>query len=187
MSSTTSSTMTRCWAAAADADLASHLDRWILQQMLLSWGEPGCPSRAAHLLVRLSDESVKDPSLVLTLGRALRKMGIDGTRLVFEISELAATGYVRYARGFVRALKRLGCMAALARFGAGSNSFRTLKPLGRGFPQNRGERDEGAARQSGQSECDSLHPGDRSSHQQGHHRHQSRRREQPGPAVGKWE
>ena len=116
-------------SAAASNDFEGHLDRWIVEQMVLSWGEPGGPSRDAHLLVRLSDESVKDPSLVLYLGRLLRKTAVDGNRLIFEVSEAAATGYVRYARGFVKALKRLGCRAALAKFGAGSNSFRTLKHL----------------------------------------------------------
>ena len=97
--------------------------------MLLEWGTPNGPSQTAQLLIRLSDESVKDPSLVLHLGRMLSKTGADASRLIFEVNESAATGYVRYARGFVKALKRLGCMAALARFGAGSNSFRTLKHL----------------------------------------------------------
>ena len=116
-------------AAAAASDCEGHLDRWIVEQMLLEWGTPNGRSPTAQLLVRLSDESVKDPSLVLHLGRMLRKTGADASRLIFEVSESAATGYVRYARGFVKALKRLGCMAALARFGAGSNSFRTLKHL----------------------------------------------------------
>ena len=116
-------------AAAAASDCEGHLDRWIVEQMLLEWGTPNGPSQTAQLLIRLSDESVKDPSLVLHLGRMLRKTGADASRLIFEVSESAATGYVRYARGFVKALKRLGCMAALARFGAGSNSFRTLKHL----------------------------------------------------------
>lgn len=116
-------------AVAAGSDAEGHLDRWIVEQMLLSWGAADGPSPNSQLLVRLSDASVKDPSLVLHLGRILRKTGADASRLIFEVSESAATGYVRYAQGFVKALKRLGCMAALARFGAGSNSFRTLKHL----------------------------------------------------------
>ena len=72
-SSITSSITTPCSPAAAASDCEGHLDRWIVEQMLLDWGTPDGPSQTAQLLVRLSDESVKDPSLVLHLGRMLRQ------------------------------------------------------------------------------------------------------------------
>lgn len=115
-------------AAAAD-DFENHLDRWIVEQMLLDCEEWDDPPKSARLLVRLSDESIKSPDLVLHLERLLKKSRIDGRRLIFEVSEEVATGHVRNARGFVQALKRLGCLTVLERFGARLNSFRTLKHL----------------------------------------------------------
>lgn len=115
--------------AAAASQFEGQLDRWIVEQTLLCWGPSGGRSRGSHLLVRLSDESVKEPSLVLHLSRLLSKMGINGHRLIFEISDDIATSYVRHAKIFVEAVKRLGCQAALSRFGADSKSFRTLKHL----------------------------------------------------------
>ena len=116
-------------ASAAKAGIAAQLDRWIVQTMLLLLAQGGGPGPGAHLFVRLSDQSVTDADLISHLEQLLRQSGVDGHRLVLEVSKAVATGQVRYAQEFVKALKRLGCMAALARFGAGSNSFRSLKHL----------------------------------------------------------
>ena len=116
-------------ASAAGQEVGLNLDRWILEQLLIMVQQPTGAGARAHLFVRLSDDAVTEPTVVLHLGRLLKQVDIDPSRLIFEVSETAASAQGRFAKGFVTALKRIGCCAALARYGAGSNSFRALKHL----------------------------------------------------------
>ena len=116
-------------ASAAGQEVGLNLDRWILEQLLIMVQQPTGAGARAHLFVRLSDDAVTEPTVVLHLGRLLKQVDIDPSRLFFEVSETAASAQVRFAKGFVTASKRIGYCAALARYGAGSNSFRALKHL----------------------------------------------------------
>ncbi len=109
--------------------VAGRLDQWLVEQAVLWLGEPEGPGKNASLFLRLSDEALKDPTLLLHLSRLLRQTGVDGRRLIVEISQAAATGQIRFARGFVNALKRMDCGVALGSFGKGASACRNLRHL----------------------------------------------------------
>jgi len=116
-------------AAARSTGLARTLDRWLINRAVCCLLEGRELGGQAHFFIRLSDESVKDASLALHLRRLLRKCGLDGARLIFEISEKAATEQVRAARAFAHALHELRCRTALERFAGHPACLRVLKHL----------------------------------------------------------
>lgn len=116
-------------SAARDSDLSEDVDRCLVEQTILMMTNKEMNAKTTSLFVRLSDESIKEPSTALHLGRLLKQSKVNASLLIFEVSESMASGQLRYARGFVNTIKRFGCKAALARFGAGSNSLRSLKHL----------------------------------------------------------
>jgi diguanylate cyclase (GGDEF)-like protein len=115
--------------SAAGQDVALHLDKWIIEQLMDMVQQPNGSGARAHLFVHLSDQAVKEPTVMLHLGRLLKRTGVDASRFIFEISVSATTGQVLFAKVFVKPLKQLGCGVALSRFGAGVKSFRILKHL----------------------------------------------------------
>jgi EAL domain-containing protein (putative c-di-GMP-specific phosphodiesterase class I) len=105
------------------------IDCWVVKQAIrhIADGE-----RAGHdvvLAVNLSGHSMGDATLFDLLEQELRASGIDAARLVFEMTESAATDNIDEARAFAQQLRSLGCRLALDDFGSACGSFSYLKHL----------------------------------------------------------
>ena len=79
--------------------------------------------------INLSGPTLSDPEFLEWLVSSMAKYGIDGNRLVFEITEAAAAANLQQAQQFIRRMTSHGVRFALDDFGTGVNSLAYLKNL----------------------------------------------------------
>jgi diguanylate cyclase (GGDEF)-like protein/PAS domain S-box-containing protein len=115
--------------AAERYDLASRLDRWVLEATL-RWLEthPGHVEQLALCCVNISGQSLDTEFLDFVMHR-VHDAGIPFDKLCFEIAETAAIAGLERAERFMRPLKARGCCFALDDFGSGLSSFAYLRML----------------------------------------------------------
>jgi diguanylate cyclase (GGDEF)-like protein/PAS domain S-box-containing protein len=112
-------------AAAERNDLMKHIDRWIIGAAMSF-----CASRPVkQLFVRLSQDSVRDKSLLQWLSNQLKATRIDANRIAFQVSEQVATEYLADATDLANGLRKAGFLFALEHFGTGRDPKRLLAHL----------------------------------------------------------
>jgi len=117
------------FSAAEKANLSIKLDKWVLKeaaQLCLKRQKAG---HKTNFFIKLSDQVVKDETIVLYINKLLRASHLSGEHFTIEISEATAISQVKYAKAFVMQLKKMGCRTALEHFGTGLNSETILKHL----------------------------------------------------------
>lgn len=112
-----------------DMELVSRVDEWTLEAVVEAITEQVTRGNDVHFFVKLSDQSIRDESVLLHLSKLLRTAQLPANRLTFEVGEMTANSQVRMARAFVNGVKQLGCSAALRDFGAAINPFNALNHL----------------------------------------------------------
>lgn len=102
-------------AAAERNDLLKNIDRWVVGASLAfaAQRKPGC------LFVRLSKETVKDPSFFDWLDNQLRASRADPGRLCFQVTEGIAATHITQTQMLGESLRKRGFRFALDGFGAG--------------------------------------------------------------------
>ena len=109
--------------------MVGWIDRWAVRTALHTlsrWrANPGGP----RIAVNASGRSVGSPQLIDCVHESLRRTGLDGSRLVIEVTETAAIGSIESAAEFGEELQRLGVGFSLDDFGTGFGTFYYLKHL----------------------------------------------------------
>jgi EAL domain-containing protein (putative c-di-GMP-specific phosphodiesterase class I) len=113
--------------AAERYGLIRQIDRMVIAKVCALMGGP--LAGRARLAVNLSALSITDRDMLAHIERELARNGVDPGRLVVEVTETAAIGDMRRARGFCEGVHTLGGSIALDDFGAGFGSFHYLKRL----------------------------------------------------------
>lgn len=112
-------------AAAERNDLMKNIDRWIIGAAISF-----CATRKVQkLFVRLSKDSVLDRSLPVWLENQLKATRIDPTRIVFEISEQVATGYLKNTQELAVLLHKAGFKFALEHAGKAREPVQLMNSL----------------------------------------------------------
>jgi PAS domain S-box-containing protein len=112
-------------AAAERNDLMKHIDRWIVGAAMSF-----CASRPVkQLFVRLSQDSVRDKSLLPWLANQLKATRIEPNRIAFAVTEQVATEYLADASELATGLRKAGFQFALEHFGTGRDPKRLLGHL----------------------------------------------------------
>ena len=112
-------------AAAERNDLMKHIDRWIIGAAMSF-----CASRPVkQLFVRLSQDSVRDKSLLPWLTNQLKATRIEPHRIAFAVTEQAATEYLADTMELATGLRKAGFLFALEHFGTGRDPQRLLGHL----------------------------------------------------------
>ncbi len=114
---------------AENSNLSAMLDKWVLEQSIKALVEQEKKGHKTHLFIKLSDQAIKDETILLYIRKQLRSSGLPGERLILEISESVAIEQIKLAKAFITQLKTFGCQSALEHFGTGLNSETTLKHL----------------------------------------------------------
>lgn len=117
-------------SAAERFNMATRLDRWVLEKSINVLKQPSNVSIVDTLYINLSGQSVSDHEfhryaidLLTQSGSALCQ------RICLEITETAAITNIADATVFIRSVRALGVRIALDDFGAGASSFGYLKTL----------------------------------------------------------
>ena len=115
--------------AAFRFGLMADIDRWVLKRVVRSLAEltPSLPD--IRLSTNLSGFAFEDEGLADYLRALLKEHGVEGNRLVLEITEQLAVRFAASTDKQVTMLRDLGCQLAIDDFGSGYSSFSYLKRL----------------------------------------------------------
>ena len=116
--------------AAEKYGLSIRLDKWVISHTL-EWlhNNPAHVENLELCCINLSGLSIGDKELLEFIEQELLKYQLPASKICFEITETAAVANLSDATGFIRTLKKLGCLFALDDFGSGLSSFAYLKSL----------------------------------------------------------
>jgi diguanylate cyclase (GGDEF)-like protein len=116
-------------ALAEESGLIVEIGAWVLEtacRQAAAWVAKGTPTRMS---VNVSARQLDDPSLLGTVSRALGESGLDGDRLILEITETALMRDPAAAAELLRQLKTHGLRVAIDDFGTGYSSLAYLQQL----------------------------------------------------------
>ena len=116
-------------AAAERTGTAKMLDRWKILHAIKKIAETKKAGREVEFFVPLSADSLQDNGLADWVGENLDKSEVDGSKLVFMISETLALNNLKAAKALVEDLSKLNCLFAIDDFGAGPNPFQLIKHI----------------------------------------------------------
>jgi PAS domain S-box-containing protein len=108
-------------------DVIGAVDRWMLARAL------ELVAKGRTVAVNISARSLTELRLLEDVQRSLRVSGADPSRLIFEITETAASENAAAACRFAEDAARLGCRLALDDFGTGFGAMTYLKTLNAHF------------------------------------------------------
>ncbi|HRH79695.1 MAG TPA: EAL domain-containing protein [Thiobacillaceae bacterium] len=110
---------------AESTGLIRRIDRWVVEEAV--------STAATHpdvkIALNLSSRSFDDDMAFETMRVALAQQGVDGERLILEITETTALANFSSAVRIMAKFKELGCVFGLDDFGVGYSSFQYLREL----------------------------------------------------------
>lgn len=111
--------------AAERNDLMKNIDRWVIGAAMSF-----CAARKpGALFVRLSQETLSDPTLPAWLDNQLKSTRIEPARIVFQVREETAAGQIKDAVALHKALHKRGFRFAIEGFGLGRDTEQMLGHL----------------------------------------------------------
>ena len=111
---------------AEEHGLLWEIDRWVVGHAIGLIGERQRMGKRTTLLVKITEVSLQDDSLIQHMREQLAKHGAEGALLVLQLPESKVFTHLRAAQAFQQQAATLGVRIALEQFGAGLNSFQLL-------------------------------------------------------------
>ena len=111
--------------AAERNNLMKNIDRWMLKAAMHFCGK----NNADRVFVRLSQQSITDPSTAAWIQQELDADGFDCSRLVLEVPERDAAKYIKQTQQIVNHARKLGIGFALEHYGIDQDRFQILDLL----------------------------------------------------------
>ena len=115
--------------AAERFGLMGDLDFWVIRHAFEKLAQVRETRPEVVFALNLSGIVFSDERLVGYVGEQLKRFGVPGSAVVFEITEQVAIRYMEDANAIMRQLIEMGCRFALDDFGSGFSSFNYLKQL----------------------------------------------------------
>jgi diguanylate cyclase (GGDEF)-like protein/PAS domain S-box-containing protein len=113
--------------AAERAGKLPAIDRWVVANAIKALAERERAGQRTTFFVKLTPQSLEDPTLLPWIAQQLKNSRQRGDALVFEMPESKVVTSLKPARAFAKGLEQLRCGFALEQFGSGLNSFQLLK------------------------------------------------------------
>jgi EAL domain-containing protein (putative c-di-GMP-specific phosphodiesterase class I)/PAS domain-containing protein len=114
---------------AEKAGLMPEIDRWVIRASMQTLAKQHSEKKETSLLVKLSEDSLGDHTLVPWIGEQLTEFHLPGDTLIFEIKEADVIQRLEGAKQLINGLKQLHCRTALGHFGADPRSLDHLEQL----------------------------------------------------------
>ncbi|GAB6197264.1 EAL domain-containing response regulator [Lysobacter xanthus] len=111
---------------AEENGLLWEIDRWVVGRALEVIGERMRGGKRTTLLVKITESSLQDDSLLKHIEEQISRHGADGSLLVVQLPESKVFTNLRAAQEFQARAARSGVRVGLEHFGAGLNSFQLL-------------------------------------------------------------
>jgi diguanylate cyclase (GGDEF)-like protein len=115
--------------AATRYQILPEIDRAVCERAFEQLSSGARSAGPLRVSINLSGPTLSDPEFLEWLLSAMAKYGIDGTSLVFEITEAAAAANLAQVQQFIRRMTSHGVRFALDDFGTGVSSLAYLKNL----------------------------------------------------------
>lgn len=109
--------------------LIREIDRWVVDKAIKAQADSIKRHLPVSLAINLSGRHFGDASMLEYIQEAIHTYGADPQSLMFEVTETEAVENLSKARGFIDALRNIGCKFALDDFGIGFSSFHYLRNL----------------------------------------------------------
>jgi diguanylate cyclase (GGDEF)-like protein len=116
-------------SACTRYQILPEIDRAVCERAFEQLSRTPLAQGPLRVSINLSGPTLSDPAFLEWLLSAMAKYGIDGTSLVFEITEAAAAANLTQVQQFIRRLTSHGVRFALDDFGTGVSSLAYLKNL----------------------------------------------------------
>jgi diguanylate cyclase (GGDEF)-like protein/PAS domain S-box-containing protein len=109
--------------------LIREIDRWVVDKAIKAQAESIKKFKPISLAINLSGRHFGNADMLEYIQQAIKNHGADPQSLMFEVTETEAVENLSKARGFIDALRSIGCKFALDDFGIGFSSFHYLRNL----------------------------------------------------------
>lgn len=114
---------------AEEHGLMPEIDQWVVRRAIRELGTRERAGQPTTLMVRISQASLGDATLVSWIKAGLAEHGVPGERLVLLVSEAKVFTHLQATQALGAAAESLGCRLGLEDFGAGLDSFQLLSHL----------------------------------------------------------
>src|SRR5690554_2575775 len=114
---------------AEEQGLLWEIDHHVVGRAIARIGERMQANKPTTLLVKISQATLHEDSLVRYIGEQLAKHGVPGEYLVLQLPEAKVFTHLKAARDFAEAIGKFDCRLALEQFGVGLDSFQLLGHL----------------------------------------------------------
>lgn len=109
--------------------LMTDVDRWVVHHSFQLMLDLSQQKNEFSLAINLSGQSINDTDFLKFIVDKIDELGVDASRICFEITETAAINNLDHAINFIETLKKHNCKFSLDDFGTGVSSFEYLKRL----------------------------------------------------------
>ena len=125
--------------AARSSQLMTDIDRWVLKSAAKALLEKRREVAEVSFFVKISTESIHDPSLLPWISKLLKAARLHGSALVFELSEADVVNSLKTTKAFSNGLKQLHCGLAIDHVGSANAKFSYLQHLNVNYLKISGE------------------------------------------------
>lgn len=114
---------------ADQCGLTPAIDRWLTRTVLAAIAQRRKSGHEARVFTKITGGTLGDPNFLPFLTTELERLAVDGSDIIFEVSESVAVSQLNQAKAFHQGIRELGCGFTLDQFGSGLNSFQLLKHI----------------------------------------------------------
>ena len=114
---------------AEEHGLMPKIDRWVVRHAIENIKERQGNGENLRLFVKITPDTIADPTMVKWVADQLKKYGVSGERIIFEMRESVVVTNIKPVRAFQKGIAQLHCGFCLEQFGSGINSFQMLKHI----------------------------------------------------------
>ncbi|WP_455198902.1 EAL domain-containing protein [Kaarinaea lacus] len=115
--------------AAKNSNLMTEIDRWVIKSAAKSILEKRKVGKDLQFFIKVSTESLEDPSLLVWISKLLQAARLHGSCLVFEIEEQAVHQNLKIIKNFATSFKQLQCNFAIDHVGRDGVDLSYLKHI----------------------------------------------------------